>query len=93
MFGELLWVVRDNGLTRSDTGGTTVVTSSAISVVLAYYIDILINRFWLRTSDGKTDNQMYMTWDKGQIAPIYVTVGSYNEPRQHSVVLNRIQQS
>ena len=93
MFGELLWVVRDNGLTRSDTGGTTVTTSSAISVVLAYYIDILINRFWLRTSDGKTNNQMYMTWGAGQIAPRSVTSGSYNEPTLNSVVLNRIQQS
>lgn len=90
MFGELLWVVRDNGLTRSDTGGTTVVTSSAISVVLAYYIDILINRFWLRTSDGKTNNQMYMTWGEGQLAPRSVTAGSYNVPVETSVVLGCI---
>ena len=67
MFGELLWVVRDNGLTRSDTGGTTVTTSSAISVVLAYYIDILINRFWLRTSHRMWDYVFCAVRNSGSI--------------------------
>ena len=79
------WTIeKDGSLSGND------LPNRQLSVVLAYYIDILINRFWLRTSDGKTNNQMYMTWGEGQLAPRSVTAGSYNAPVETSVVLSVI---